>query len=155
MRSRQTSRRAGLLLFGLALAGQPAPAEEPDPALEKYHHANSMTMRRLYKLAIPQYREFLARHADHPKAPQARWGLGLCLYSTGAYAEAADLFAGLAEKPAIQDQEQLHNLWGACLIELQKPADAERAFAWTVKNGKAPARKADALASLLDVLAQQ
>jgi TolA-binding protein len=152
---RALGRAFSLLLIGWGLAGGAAYGEEPDPALEKYHNANSMTMRRLYKLAVPQYREFLAQHPTHAKAPLARWGLALCLYSTNTHQEAADLFAGLAGKPEVQDQEQLHNLWGACLLELQKPAEAEKAFAWTIQNGKTPARKADALAAMLDVLSQQ
>lgn len=142
-----------LLFLILVLSESGLTAEtESDPALTRFHSANSMTMRRLYKLAIPQYREFLTEYPKHEKAPQARWGLALCLHATEAYQEAADLLAGLEGSAAIADQEQLHNVWGRCLLALGEPEKAEKTFLWTIEKGGNATRKGDALACLLETL---
>lgn len=119
-----------------------------DPTLDKYYNANALCRRGLFPLAIKDYESFLAKNPTHPKAPKARWGLAICYYGTGRMDKAADLFAKLAGSGHVADQEQLHNLWGSSLVELGKHAEAVKAFEWTVKNAKTPARKADALAGL-------
>ena len=119
-----------------------------DPTLDKYYNANALCRRGLFPLAIKDYKSFLAKNPTHPKAPKARWGLAICYYGTGRMDKAAELFAKLAGSGHVADQEQLHNLWGSALLELGKNAESAKAFAWTVKNGKKPARKADALTGL-------
>ena len=123
-------------------------AGQGDPKLDRYYNANALCKRGLFPLAIKEYEAFLAASPDHAKAPLARWGLAICYYSTGKMDKAQGLFARLAGNAQITDQAQLHTLWGSCLLELGKTAEASQAFEWTVKNAKKPARKADALAGL-------
>jgi len=123
----------------LATPGRPAAAQVgPDPALEQYYNANSLCQRHFYKLAAEEYRDFLKKYPTHAKAAKVRWGLAICLYNMGELKEAEPLLAKLAGDKEVAAQEQLHNLWGACLLEQKRLGDAEKAFAWTIANGKDP-----------------
>jgi len=155
----------GLAAGSAAALGQAAAAEDDDPGLLPYYNGNALCMRRLYTPAIIQYEIFLKAHPTHAKAPLAKWGLGLAYYSRfysydaakrakqrDDLKKAADLLGGLAGNVMVKDQEQLHNLWGACLLELNDFAKAETALAWSVKNAKTGERKADAMAGLAQAL---
>ena len=134
------------------LAGEAPGPPANDPALRLYYNANALYARRLYEPAIEQYEEFLKANPGHAKVPLAEWGLAICYYSLEKFDKAAPLFAKLAGNPLVEDQEQLHNLWGSCLLELKNPAEAEKALAWTVQNGKTASRKMDAMAALVEAL---
>ncbi len=140
-------------------------AAADDPALIPYYNGNALCKRHLYTAAIAQYEAFLEASPEHAKAPLAKWGLAIATYSRfynydaagrakhrADAQKAAALFAELAQKPAVKDQELLHNFWGACLLGLDDFAKAEKAFAWTAKNGKDPAQKLDATAGLAQAL---
>src|SRR4051812_27276541 len=53
-----------------------APAAD-ESATRAYLAGNGLLSRGMYELAAAEYRKFLAEHADHEKAPQARYGLGV------------------------------------------------------------------------------
>ena len=155
----------GLAAGSAAALGQAAADGDDDPRLLPYYNGNALCMRRLYTPAIIQYEIFLKAHPQHEKAPLAKWGLGLAYYSrfysydAAKRAEqrddlkkAAVLFGGLAGNTMVKDQEQLHNLWGACLLELNDFAKAETALAWSVENAKTDERKVDAMAGLAQAL---
>ena len=131
------------LAAGVLIAGAPVRAQDAadDPALDLYYSANSLCSRRFYKLAANEYKEFLTKYPAHAKAPKAQWGLALALYSLGDLKQAEPLLAKLAKSPKIAEQDQLHNLWGTCLLEMDRMADAESAFAWTIKSAKDPKGK--------------
>ena len=132
-----------VLVTAVLAGGAPAWAQaKDDEALDLYYSANSLCSRRFYKLAANEYKEFLTKYPTHAKAPKAQWGLALALYSMGDLKQAEPLLAKLAKSPSIAEQDQLHNLWGSCLLEMKgRLPDAENAFAWTVKNAKDPKSK--------------
>ena len=152
------------------LAGAPhAQAQEApgpdDPALTPYYAGNALYTRQLYTHAITQYEIFLKASPKHAKAPLGKWGLALSYHSRfytydaakqaknrDDLKKAAGLFGELAGLKAIKEQEQLHNLWGACSLELDDFQKAETAWTWTVKNGKSPELKLDAMAGLAQAL---
>lgn len=125
-----------LAITALALV---ASQEKPprDRAVDLYSSANALYNRRLYDLAADQYREFLKGHPRHEKAPGARLGLALSLYSAGKPAEAEPLLAELARDPKTDDRERVHLLWGHALLALGRDAQAERAFAGAGKDPRA------------------
>ncbi len=77
-----------IVLFGLAgvwcapraSCAQTTEAQPPDPALRDYLAGNGLLNRGLYDLAVVEYRRFLSEHADHDRAPVARYGLSVCLF---------------------------------------------------------------------------
>ena len=135
-RDKILSLTAWALLVVLA-CGDRAPAET-DPAMDLYYSANSLCSRRFYKLAAVEYKTFLSKYGRHAKVPRAKWGLAISLYNLGQLKEAEGLLKSLAGHREIAAQGQLHNLWGACLLEQKRFAEAERAFGWSVKNAKDP-----------------
>jgi len=139
---------AWAVLVLAAWASACAAAPKKNPNLDKYYNANALCRQGLFPLAIKDYEAFLRANPKHEKVPKAQWGLAICYYSVGEMAKAAGLFAKIAGNAQVPDQDQLHNLWGSCLVELGKSDEAVKAFEWTVKNGKKPKRKADALAGL-------
>ena len=52
-----------------------------DPTLEQYFVANGAYNRKLYPVAIHQYKAFLKAHPEHPKGDLARRGLALSHYA--------------------------------------------------------------------------
>jgi TolA-binding protein len=139
---------AAALVWGdLALA-------ENDPAMDLYYSANSLCSRRFYKLAVVEYKSFLSQYGNHAKAPLAKWGLAISLYNLGQLKEAEPLFKELAGNGAVAAQEQLHNLWGACLLEQKRFPEAEKAFNWSIKNAKDPASEqtANARTALIEAM---
>lgn len=127
---------------------------EADPAMDLYYSANSLCSRRFYKLAAVEYKTFLAKYGNHAKAPRAKWGLAVSLYNLGQLKEAEGLLKSLAGHREIAAQQQLHNLWGACLLEQKRFAEAEKAFDWSIKNAKDPAsaQTANARTGLIEAL---
>lgn len=147
---------AWALLLVWAGGGDFARAGE-DPAMDLYYSANSLCSRRFYKLAVDEYKTFLAKYRGHSKAPLAKWGLAVSHYNLGQLKQAEPLLRELAGKREIAAQPLLHSLWGACLLEQRKFAEAEKAFAWAVKNAKDPGAQqaANARTGLIEALYHQ
>lgn len=135
-----------LILFLLCALLFPAPirAQEKDGALELYYSANALYNRKLYSLAMEEYDAFLKNYPDHEKSPQASMGLALCLYSLQNHKKAEPVFARLTKERDLENQQEIHNLWGQCLLELSRMDEAERAFAWSAENGNDAEQKAHA-----------
>ena len=144
-----------IVLVALCLASVASAQEKPDPALDRYYSANALYNRRLFKLAAAEYKAFLAKNAKHAKAPAARYGLALSLYHMGDLKAAAPLFEKLAQTAEAADKAQVHNLWGVCLLSLDKNAEAEKAFAWTTANAKDAAAKESGLVGLIEAQYRQ
>ncbi len=120
----------------LAFTGLSINAQENDPAMESYYAANALYNKRLFELAIDEYRSFIARYPRHEKILDAKFGLALSLYDLQRYAEAERLFEELAANRESPRKEQVHNLWGQCLLISGQFAKAEAAFLWSVNRGK-------------------
>jgi len=72
-------------------AGAATVSQDQDDAavLRSYHAGNGFLSRGLNELAAKEYRAFLDAHADHPRAPTARYGLAVALYRMKDYKSAA------------------------------------------------------------------
>jgi len=116
-------------------------AQAGDPGLDLYYNANSLCHRRFYKQAVDEYKRFLTKYPTHAKVPLAKWGMAISYYYLTKAKEAEPLLAELAGNKLIKAQGQLHNLWGSCLLELNKPDQAEKAFSWTIGNETDPKAK--------------
>ena len=122
--------------------------KKKDPALDLYFSANGLYNRRLYELAVDEYRKFLSKYSTHGKANDARLGLALSLFSSNRRLEAEPEFRKLSTNSQLAKLAPVHNYWGHCLLEQKKYAEAEKAFVWSVKNRPELSVKADALAGL-------
>ena len=143
------------VLVVLCVAVVASAQEKTDPALDKYYSANALYNRRLFKLAAAEYKAFLAKNAKHAKAPAARYGLALSLYHMGDLKAAAPLFGKLAETAKAAEKAQVYNLWGVCLLSLDKNAEAEKAFAWTAANATDAGQKENGLVGLIEAQYRQ
>ncbi len=147
----------GLLLILAVLAGvlpDRSYAQASDPGLDLYYNANSLCHRRFYKQAVDEYTRFLAKYPTHAKAAKAKWGMSISLYNLTRTKEAEPLLASLVGSTEVKAQDQVHNLLGSCQLELNKFAEAEKAFTWTITNAKDPKAKSavDAQVGLVEAL---
>ena len=129
-----------IVLAGL-LSPRAGAQDKADPALDLYYNANSLCHRRFYKQAVDEYKRFLEKYPNHTKVAKARWGMAISLYNLSKAKEAEPLLAKLVGSSWIKAQDQVHNLWGSCLLELNKFPEAEKAFTWTITNNKDPKSK--------------
>ncbi len=116
-----------------AMVASPIFAQNADPALERYFQANALYNKRLYPLAADEFRAFLVKNGNHPKADAARFGLALCEFAQQKYAEAEPLLKALAAKN-LPETERILLMHGQCLLETGKAAEAEQRFAGALKR---------------------
>jgi len=124
----------GVVLLVLSLCSPCPQASQPDPATEALSSANGLFNRGLYELAADEYRTFLEKFPEHAKADQARYALGLCLYHSERFREAAEPFEPLASNEDFAHAAEVHCLLGQCRLALGDHAAAEKAFGWVVAN---------------------
>ncbi|NOY75847.1 MAG: tetratricopeptide repeat protein [Kiritimatiellaeota bacterium] len=110
--------------------------KDTTPEMTQYFAANAFYNKHLYKLAADQYKSFVLKYPEHKKILSAKLGLALCYFKMKKIHEAEAIFRELASRPAAPRLEQVHNLLGQCLLISGKPAEAERAFRWSVNRGK-------------------
>jgi tol-pal system protein YbgF len=86
-------------------AGQPppdAPPTAPHPAVpgseDLYSQAHRDYLGGRYELATSQFRQFLESYPSDPKAPNAQYWAGECLYSQKRFAEALEEFQMVLQK---------------------------------------------------------
>jgi len=120
-----------------------------DPAADHYYRGNALYNRKMFILAVEEYKLFLGQHASHAKAEQARHGMALSYYSMRKYAEAEPMLKALIEKGQAGDKEQLGLLRGQCLLQLDRPAEAEAVFAVVVRSRSEEAFR-NAIAGVLE-----
>ena len=85
---------AALLAATLWTLTMPIHANAANGAAEElYYSANALYNRKLYELAVEEYKSFLEKHATHAKVNNARMGLGLSHYALGNYKAAKPLLA--------------------------------------------------------------
>ncbi|MFP6900140.1 MAG: tetratricopeptide repeat protein [Opitutales bacterium] len=132
-----------------------AQKKKNDPALDLYFSSNALYNRGLYELAVDEFRSFLSKYGNHPKAPTVTLGLGLALFQTGKLAEAEPVFSKIANNRVLLAIAPIHNLHGHCLLGLGQFPDAEKAFAATIAGDKNPANLAEAYAGYAEALYNQ
>jgi len=142
------SRSILFLLLGITVIGlipmNPASAQNQDEALKLYYSANALYNRKLYTLAAEEYESFIRQHPRHDKGPNARLGLALCYYALEDRDKAEPLLSRLVNEDSLENQQEIHNLWGQCLLSADRLEEAERAFAWSVAHGRDDEQRAHA-----------
>ena len=125
-----------------------------DPLLEQYFIANAAYNRKLYPVAVAQFKEFLQKNGSHPKADLARRGLALSLYALKLYDKAMPEFATLLAKPSLEksiNRERLIMLQSQCMLNSGRKEEARKLFIAQLNNLKTPSFKTAALAAICDV----
>ena len=103
---------------------------------DEYFAANSLFNKKMYKLAVEEYKNFMLKNPQHPKFLSAKLGLALSYFELRNFREAGAIFKELADDAAAPKQDQIHNLLGQCYLIHGKPDKAELAFRWSVNHGK-------------------
>ena len=156
MSSRVAPRRRislAALAFGVCAALQTSTAlASLDDAKDQraYLTANGLLNRGLYDLAATEYRTFLDAHAEHEKAPLARYGLGVALFRTG---DKSGALAQLDQVSGIRSFEfaaETDLLRGHCHLALNDPNEAALAFIRVIERHADHASAPDAGALLVE-----
>jgi TolA-binding protein len=105
-----------LIVFQASPARADSSKRGADSLLRSYQAANGFLHRGLYDLAADEYRSFLRDQADHEKAPVARYGLAVCLFRTGKYADAAGHLEQLAPDRTFEFAADALTLLGQCKL---------------------------------------
>ncbi len=133
----------------------PVPVQAADdPALEQYYVAAAAYNRKLYPVAIAQFKDFLQKHGKHAKADLARQGLGISLYALKLYEKAMPHFAELLAKPNLDKsikRERLIMLQSKCMMNAGKKDEARKLFIEQLKHIKTPNFKSAAIAAICDI----
>lgn len=132
---------AGLCLVlsspNAAVFGQEAkPAESKPPTeagadetiLRDYLSGNGLLNRGLFELAAADYRKFLAEHANHEKAPVARYGLAVCLVRMEKHEEAIAELDRLQKIKDFTYAAETATLLGQARLALKQYPQAAEAF---------------------------
>jgi TolA-binding protein len=142
---RACSATLAILLAAPALA-QPEPPADAD--LRAYLAGNGMLARGMNELAAKEYESFLTEHADHERAPHARYGLGVALFRQNRFADAATQLRGLVDLKGFEFGAEAGYLQAQCAIAADTPADAVAPLQRVLKQ-HADHALADDAASLL------
>jgi len=125
---------------------------ESDEAEQTYLSANGLLNRGLYQLAAAEYRKFLAEHADHDKAPVARYGLAVCCFRTGDHDGALSELEQLAPREEFAYAAEVRAMLGQCRLARQEYGEAAAAFAHVVAKHVKHALADDAAALCAEAL---
>lgn len=110
------------------VGGSDGAEENRDAALRDYLSGNGLLNRGLYDLAASEYRKFLAEHADHAKAPVARYGLSVCLFRLQQHEAAMAELRHLHEIGGFQYACEVATMLGQCHLALKQYGPAAGAF---------------------------
>lgn len=144
-------------IFGGAITGaqvqNDAPkASAPDEAQRDYLSGNGLLNRGLNELAATEYRRFLAEHADHAKAPLARYGLAVALFRMGKMPEAAEQLTQLRSIKGFEFAAEVATMTGQCELAAGDFAEAGKLFAEVADGRKEHELADDAAAGLVEAL---
>ncbi|MBT5690211.1 MAG: tetratricopeptide repeat protein [Opitutae bacterium] len=150
------SRVLSIIPIAIAVVGIPSVQLDAadDPLLEQYFIANAAYNRKLYPVAIEQYKQFLQKNGSHAKADLARRGLAISLYALKLYDKAMPEFSTLLAKPNLEksiNRERLIMLQSKCMLNSGKKDEARKLFIEQLKNLRTPSYKTAALAAVCDV----
>ena len=106
--------------------------QDPPPATDNsdrsYLAGNGFLNRGLYDLAAKEYEKFLAANPSHPKADNARYGLGVSQYRLNQFQEAASTLAPLHQLPDFQFAPEVALLLGQSYMAIGQYAEAGDSF---------------------------
>ncbi|MFO0974205.1 MAG: tetratricopeptide repeat protein [Phycisphaerae bacterium] len=128
------------------------PTADDRATLQAYYAGNGLLQRGLHEMAAAEYRRFLADHADHEKAPLARYGLAVCLFQLHQADEALAAVKPLLELEKFDFAAEVRVMVGQlCLARGDFPA-AAAAFAVVGEQFPDHRLAADAAAGLVEAL---
>lgn len=122
--------RAACVLMAIVLAS-PAAAQDGETEavlLRHYFSGNGLLNREMYDLAATEYRQFLAGHADHDRAPVARYGLAVCLYRLGRHQQSITELNQLRGLLDFEYAAEGLMILGQCHLALGRPDQAAACF---------------------------
>ena len=129
-------------------------AQQKDPALDLYYLATGAYNRKLYPAAIGGFREFLQKHATHPKADLAHQGIALSYYAQRQYDQAIPHLTALLAKanlPKEISRDRIILMQGQCLMRGGQKDQARAHFIKEAARLQSPAYKASALGAICDI----
>jgi len=125
---------AALLAAAAGIGAGPASAPAADdPALRDYLSANGLLNRGLNELAGKEYRKFLAAHPDHPRAPLAKYGLGVSLFREQRFDAAAAELKPLAEVEGFEFAVDVQAMLAQCALSQRQYLEAAEHFESALK----------------------
>ncbi len=127
-------RSAILLAWAVLFLCPPAEAQN-DAAAERYFTGNALYNRKMYKLAIEEYKLFLKENSGHAKADNARMGMAMSYYCLEQHKEAAPILKDLVAGGTTGDTRQLRRLLAQSLLQLGRMSEAEKEFETLVEGG--------------------
>lgn len=140
--------------MSVATAATAVSQDTGDPALEQFYAANGAYNRKLYPVAIGQFREFLRHYGNHAKADHARYGLGLSFVALKQYDQARPQFESLLQQPELPetiDRGRLVILYGQCLMFEGRKDDAKRMLVSKLEALEGGPFEAGALATITNI----
>ena len=117
-----------VLVCGLLAAAPASAADEVDAAAKKLMAANGFYARGMYDLAAKEYTEFLGKYPAGARAAEARYGLGVCRYRQGRFAEAAGVVEKALADKGFQQRDEALAVLGHCRLSTGDCAKALTAF---------------------------
>ncbi len=103
-------------------------------ALRDYFTGNGLLNRGMYELAVAEYRGFLKEHADHEKAPVARYGLAVSLFHLARYDEAVVELEQLRPRSQFAYAAEVLTILGRCQLARGRFDAAAECFGDTVRD---------------------
>ena len=95
-----------------------------------YYQAECLSFGGDFKAAVPVYDRIVKQHAQSPVVADATYGLGLAFSELTQHEDARRTFAEFTQKfPQDERLDECLLRQGSALVELKKPADAEKVFA--------------------------
>lgn len=119
--------------IGNSLRAEDASPDE-EAALRTYWAGNGLLNRGMHELAAAEYRKFLGGQPKHERVPEARYGLGVCLFRLGDHAGAAEQFGQLVTLDSFTYAAEVGTLLGQCRLAKGEFADAADAFKRVVRS---------------------
>ena len=127
-------RLAGAFLIAGATAAAVFPsrlqAADDSKAIDDYNFSAWLYNSGKYAMATESYQSFLKNHADHPKAPDARFGLAQSYFHQDNFKDAAEQYEAVrAKSPDFAQMPEVLFQLGQARIGLNQYGDAQKLFA--------------------------
>lgn len=131
------------------------PAQESvDTASQLYFSANAVYNRKQYPLAVPIYKDFLAKHPQHEKSQLAHYGLGMSHFALKQYAEAGLQFEKLLGEQDLDTKiapDRLILLNAQCLLFTNREEEALQQLLDSVNKFQPGTYRTGVLATISDL----
>ena len=111
----------GMLAFSALLTPVDVTAEEKlDAGSEAFFSGNALYNRRLYSLAIAEYKAFLQKYPNHARVADARRGIALSYFAEGNWKQAEVELANVLKTPGQKGVDQLRLMRAQSLAKLNR-----------------------------------